>query len=277
MNINKLSVVKTMLLALLSTLLVSNITYAAEQQRMYEADAAEKQQSIKLFEDAFVSAKAENVELIAQVESLSADLAVATAIFETSEVDPISDIPYDENATESVSYSKERLPEGVATNRYDCEGYIFPAGTHQAMLQAKCMTSPTTGARVFRDDKMLYYCVAMGGAYGIDIGDAWSVTLRNGSVFNVTLADYQHDIAEPDPNDFGERYEYDKDGNIVGPLRNYDGEECVHVLEFIADLEMLPQAAKEAGGMHGLEFFGGKFGDGGNIIKMEYLGRKWVP
>ena len=31
--------------------------------------------------------------------------------------------------------TKERLPEGVATNRYDCEGYKFPAGTQQAMLQ----------------------------------------------------------------------------------------------------------------------------------------------
>lgn len=277
MNINKLSVVKTMLLALLSTLLVSNITYAAEQQRMYEADAAEKQQSIKLFEDAFVSAKAENVELIAQVESLSADLAVATAIFETSEVDPISDIPYDENATESVSYSKERLPEGVATNRYDCEGYKFPVGTQQWLLQGQCEIDWETGIRIYTRDTTRYRCVAMGTAYGIDIGDAWEVTLNNGYSFPIVLADYQHDISFIDPNDFGERFAYDDKGNIVDVLRNYDGDECVHVLEFIVDLGAIPQAAKEAGGMHGLTIFGGKFGDDGNIAKIKYLGRVWEP
>lgn len=271
------SVVKTMTIALLSSLLIVNISYAADQQRRYEADAAKKQQTIQIFKSAYERTKSENAALTLALEQNIAENAVATAVESIVTEKQYVDTPEEENATERVSYSKERLPEGVATNRYDCEGYIFPAGTHQAMLQAKCITSPTTGARVFRDDKMWYYCVAMGGAYGIDIGDAWSVTLRNGSVFNVTLADYQHDITEPDPNDFGERYEYDKDGNIVGPLRNYDGEECVHVLEFIADLETLPQAAKEAGGMHGLEFFGGKFGDGGNIVKMEYLGRKWVP
>jgi hypothetical protein len=117
----------------------------------------------------------------------------------------------------------------------------------------------------------------MGGAYGIDIGDAWRVTLANGAEFNVIRADYQHDISDPDPDDFGERYEYDSAGNIVGPLRNYDGEECVHVLEFIADLDKLPQEAKDAGGMHGVDYFGGIHGNGGNIVKLKYLGRKWEP
>ena len=176
----------------------------------------------------------------------------------------------------SENAAKEGLPEGVATNRYDCEGYKFPTGTHQAMLQEKCFTSPSTGMRFYSSDNV-YYCVAMGGAYGIDIGDTWLVTLRNGNDFYIILADYQHDITKPDPDDFGERYEYDSAGNIVGPLRNYDGEECVHVLEFIADIDKLPQAAKDAGGMHGLEFFGGIHGDGGNIEKIKYLGRKWEP
>lgn len=176
------------------------------------------------------------------------------------------------------SAAKERLPEGVATNRYDCEGYKFPAGTHQAMLQEKCKTDGN-GTRFYinEDIEESYFCVAMGTAYGIDIGDAWRVTLKCGSVFKVILSDYQHDITNPDPDDFGERFEYDKNGNVVGPLRNYDGEECVHVLEFIVDLEAIPQIVKDAGGMHGLTFFGGKFGDGGNIVKIEYLGRVWEP
>lgn len=172
--------------------------------------------------------------------------------------------------------AKERLPEGVATNRYDCEGYKFPAGTQQAMLQRECFTSPSTGLRTYISNHV-YYCVAMGGAYGIDIGDAWRVTLRNENEFYIILSDYQHDISDPDPDDFGERYEYDSAGNVVGLLRNYDGEICVHVLEFIADIGRLPPEAKEAGGMHGVEFFGGIHGDGGNIVKLKYLGRKWEP
>lgn len=172
---------------------------------------------------------------------------------------------------------KERLPEGVATNRYDCEGFSFPEGTAQYKLQQFCTNDWETGIRIFTRDNIRYRCVAMGTAYGIDIGDAWEVTLNNGYSFPIVLADYQHDITVIDPDDFGERFAYDDNGDIIDVLRNYDGEECVHVLEFIADLDAIPQAAKEAGGMHGLTIFGGKFGDGGNIVKLKYLGRKWEP
>lgn len=181
-----------------------------------------------------------------------------------------------EEAERCEKAAKERLPEGAATNRYDCEGYNFPEGTSQWKLQQECDTS-AFGLRVYRKGGICYICVAMGNAYGVDIGDTWFVELKCGLEIYVIRADYQHDITKPDPDDFGERYEYDKDGNIVGPLRNYDGEECVHVLEFIADLDKLPQEAKDAGGMHGVDFFGGKYGAGGNIVKMKYLGRKWEP
>lgn len=173
--------------------------------------------------------------------------------------------------------AKERLPEGVATNRYDCEGFSFPEGTAQYKLQQFCTNDWETGIRIFTRDNIRYRCVAMGTAYGIDIGDAWEVTLNNGYSFPIVLADYQHDITVIDPDDFGERFAYDDNGDIIDVLRNYDGEECVHVLEFIADLDAIPQAAKEAGGMHGLTIFGGKFGDGGNIAKLKCLGRVWEP
>lgn len=177
----------------------------------------------------------------------------------------------------SLDPQKERLPEGVATNRYDCEGFKFPVGTAQYKLQQFCTNDWETGIRIFTRDNIRYRCVAMGTAYGIDIGDAWEVTLNNGYSFPIVLADYQHDITVIDPDDFGERFAYDDNGDIIDVLRNYDGEECVHVLEFIADLDAIPQAAKEAGGMHGLTIFGGKFGDGGNIAKLKYLGRVWEP
>ena len=174
-------------------------------------------------------------------------------------------------------HDMERLPEGVATNRYDCEGFSFPEGTAQYKLQQLCTTDWETGIRIFTRDNIRYRCVAMGTAYGIDIGSAREVTLNNGYSFPIILADYQHDISFIDPNDFGERFVYDDDGNIVDNLRNYDGDPVVHVLEFIVDLGAIPQAAKEAGGMHGLTIFGGKYGDGGNIAKLKYLGRKWEP
>ena len=216
----------------------------------------------------------ENNHLHAKAQELTELNELRAKVQELIELNKALSAPAEPAAVPTV-HPKERLPEGVATNRYDCEGYEFPAGTDQAKLQEMCYTSQI-GMRIFDGDD-LYFCAALGNAYGTDIGDAWRITLRNGSVFKVIRADYQHDISDPDPDDFGERYEYDKVGNIVGPLSNYDGKECVHVLEFIADLEMLPQEAKEAGGMHGLDFFGGKFGDGGNIVKIEYLGRKWEP
>lgn len=171
----------------------------------------------------------------------------------------------------------ERLPEGVATNRYDCEGFSFPEGTAQYKLQQLCTNDWETGIRIFTRDNIRYRCVAMGTAYGIDIGDAWEVTLRNGYTFPVVLADYQHDISFIDPNDFGERFVYDDNWDIIDNLRNYDGDPVVHVLEFIADLDAMPQAAKDAGGMHGLTIFGGKYGPGGNIVNLKYLGRVWEP
>ena len=269
------SVSKTMLIALLSSLLIANVSYAADQQRRYEADAAEKQQTIQIFKSAYERTKSENAALTLALEQNIVENAVATAVESIVTEKQYVDTPEEENATERVSYSKERLPEGVATNRYDCEGYTFPAGTHQWFLQGRCETDRETGIRIFTRDNVRYRCVAMGTAYGIDIGDAWEVTLNNGYSFPIVLADYQHDISFIDPNDFGERFAYDDNGNIVDVLRNYDGEECVHVLEFIADLGAIPQAAKDAGGMHGLTIFGGKYGDGGNIAKIKYLGRVW--
>lgn len=221
--------------------------------------------------------KARNEQKVWKLETEIEELnkALLAALTAPTVAEPPQEEPeLNENA------AKERLPEGVATNRYDCEGFKFPAGTQQAMLQEVCVTDwepQTAGLRFYADGKSFYFCVAMGGAYGIDIGDAWRVTLANGAEFNVIRADYQHDISDPDPDDFGERYEYDSAGNVVGLLRNYDGEICVHVLEFIADIGRLPPEAKEAGGMHGVDYFGGIHGDGGNIVKLKYLGRKWEP
>lgn len=171
-------------------------------------------------------------------------------------------------------YSKERLPENVDTNRYDCEPHTFGSGTHQYWLQSACYTDEK-GLRYFLHNSKKYYCVAMGGAYGTDIGDIWDVTLECGSTFGIILSDYQHSIDPPDPNDFGEIYERDIYGNVVDILRNYDGEPVCHVLEFVVEIDKLNPYILEAGTVSAIKEFGGLYGDGGNIVDISYIGRAW--
>lgn len=160
---------------------------------------------------------------------------------------------------------KSRLPKGH-TNMFMGMPHwkITDKTSDQYALQQKCDISRWSGIRMYHDDDgEYYYCVALGTAYGTDIGDAWHVTLRNGSEFNVILAEYKHDITDPDPNDFGD------------PCHNYDEQECTNVLEFVYDEEYTPPRVIQAGTFTELNFFGGKYGDGGDIMKMEYSGRMW--
>ena len=108
-----------------------------------------------------------------------------------------------------------------------------------------------------------YFCAALGGAYGTDIGDTWHVTLKNGSEFDIILADYKHPIDNPDPNDFGDICE------------NYGVKACTNVIEFIYDKEYIPRKVMNTGTFSVLDFFGGIEGYGGDIVKMEYTGRVW--
>lgn len=170
--------------------------------------------------------------------------------------------------------SKERLPVGVDTNRYDCEPHTFGYGTHQYWLQSACYTDEL-GLRYFLHNGKKYYCVAMGGAYGVDIGDIWDVTLECGTEFGIILSDYQHSIDPPDPNDFGEIYERDIYGNVVDILRNYDGEPVCHVLEFVVEIDKLNPYILGAGTVSAIKEFGGLYGDGGNIVDISYIGRAW--
>lgn len=161
---------------------------------------------------------------------------------------------------------KSRLPEGH-TNMFMGMPHwkITDKTSDQYTLQQKCVTSKWSGIRVYHDDDgEYYYCAALGTAYGIDIGDTWKVTLRNGNEFNVILAEYKHDITDPDPNDFGDS------------CVNYISDDfCTNVIEFIYDKEHIPTKVMSAGTFSVLDFFGGITGDGGDIMKMEYLGRVW--
>ena len=47
--------------------------------------------------------------------------------------------------------------------------------------------------------------------------------------------------------------------------------------EFSDDAEHINSKALQAGNFCNIECFGGLHGDGGDIVKIEYLGRKWEP
>jgi hypothetical protein len=157
-------------------------------------------------------------------------------------------------------------PEGVHTNTFRCEDYrLFVKNSQQAMLQEECHTAYKSGVRYLLTEDNYYYCAAMGGAYGTQIGQAYAVQLRNGTVFNVVLADYKHPIDNASPYDYG-----DND-------TNYDGDDCICVIEFVVDMDAVPQEVKQAGTMSVMPEMGGLYGYGGDIVKIEKLERVWCP
>lgn len=170
----------------------------------------------------------------------------------------------DNELSGNTSYSKERLPKGH-TNMFMGMPHwkITDKSSDQYALQKECITVKSTGMRLYYDGEKCYYCAALGTAYGTDIGDTWHVTLKNGSEFDIILAEYKHPIDNSDPNDFGD------------PCHNYDEQDCTNVIEFVYDEDFIPDCVLQAGTFTEFDFFGGKYGDGGDIVKMEYTGRKW--
>lgn len=157
------------------------------------------------------------------------------------------------------------LPYGTPTNFFCCEPHSrFNKSSAQYRLQQECMTEPETGLRVYIDKNgKRYYTAALAGAYGTEIGRAYAVKLQNGTRFNVILGDYKHPIDDARADDYGDW------------AVNYDGEDVLCVIEFIADMALIPRICKDAGTMSALEMFGGLYGHGGDIIKITYLGKVW--
>lgn len=173
-------------------------------------------------------------------------------------------------------------PQSIPTNTYRCEPYMvidweksddtetvyksaFSKNSEQAALQEDCFTDLETGIRYYFDtsDGTKWYCAALAGAYGIEVGRCYIFTLANGTELPVILADFKHDISDPKPDDYG-------DADV-----NYDGEMCMNVVEFVVDMPAVPKAAREAGTMSALDKFGGLYGHDGNIVDVKDAGRRW--
>lgn len=157
----------------------------------------------------------------------------------------------------------ERLPAGH-TNVISGMPYttITNKKSEQWALQLQAYTGKY-GIRCYFDGDHIYFLAAMGSAYGREIGNAFRVTLKCGTELYVMLGEFKDDGT--DPNFFGH------------PTTHADGYDVTCVLEFIYDAEHINSKALQAGNFCNIEYFGGLHGDGGDIARIEYLGRKWGP
>ena len=158
---------------------------------------------------------------------------------------------------------KERLPEGH-TNVISGMPYttITDKKSEQWALQLQAFTGKY-GIRCYFGGDHIYFLAAMGSAYGRTIGDAFRVTLKCGTVMYVMLGEFKDDGT--DPNFFGH------------PTTHADGYDVTCVLEFIYNAEHINSKALQAGNFCNIECFGGLHGYGGDIVDIEYLGRRWEP
>lgn len=157
------------------------------------------------------------------------------------------------------------LPNNFHTNMFRCEPYKFAQGSKQAMLQERCRTDPETGIRYFDDGQTKWFCAALAGAFGTEIGHCYAFKLANGIVIPVIMSDFKHPIDNVRADDYG-----DKDVN-------YLGEECINVIEFVVDMDEIPQPVKQAGTMSVLARFGGLYSYDGDIVEVKDEGRVWRP
>jgi hypothetical protein len=170
------------------------------------------------------------------------------------------------------------LPENVHTNMFRCEPFeviedtyendlvyksAFIEGSHQNKLQQECQTDPETGIRYYDDGQTKWLCAALAGAFGTEIGHAYMFTLANGEVIPVIMSDFKHPIDNVQADDYG-----DVD-------RNYLGDECINVIEFVVDMDAIPTEVKQAGTMSALDRFGGLYSYDGDIVDVKDEGRVW--
>lgn len=160
---------------------------------------------------------------------------------------------------------KERLPQ-EPTNFISYMDYRKVTNTRswQYQLLQECSPELYTGIYTYYHEGNHYKCVALGSAYGKDIGDAWKVTLENDSTFYIILTEY-------------------KDSGLAGSdffghtAKNYSGEDCINTIEFVVDSTTMSSKAKSFGTFNALEYYGGIYSHNGNIKEFKYIGRIWQP
>ena len=224
-------------------------TDAAEETALLQARISDLREDNRLLVLEKISLTEKNDELYEDNERLSAAYRELEAKYSALLAAP---------AEEAVM----PLPDGH-TNVISGMPYtaIRDKGSEQWKLQLEAYTD-ADGIRCYTDGKRDYILTAMGSAYTHTIGDAFHVTLRCGSEFDVMCGDFKDDGSEM----------------FYGhPTKHIDGYDVTCVLEFIYDAEHINSKALQAGNFCNIEYFGGLHGDGGDIVKIEYLGRRWEP
>lgn len=234
-----------------------------EQYRQYETDSQVSESRINELiaeKDLLLAEYATLAEKNAEL--YSDNVKLADAVRELREINKA--LTAEPTETEPEEEPK-LLPDGH-TNTYRCEDYrLFRQDSDQWRLQRECYTSEYTGIRIYHTNGTKYLCAAMATAYGTQIGRAYRITLRNGNIYNIIVGDFKHPIDNVQPDDYGD------------PDVNYDGQPTTSVIEFIVDMDAVPDEVKKAGTMSALDEFGGLFGDGGDIVEIVPLGSVWYP
>lgn len=153
------------------------------------------------------------------------------------------------------------------TNVISMESYnIFVKNSEQAMLQEDCFTDDYfQGVRYYLRDGTKAYCAALSTNYADEIGTVLEVTLCNGVIFNVICADFKNPLGDPRKDWYGT------------PCRNYSEQDAVCVIEFVANMERIPNGVRTAGTFTAMPELGGLYGEGGNIKEIRKVGRWWKP
>lgn len=241
-------IISTLLLAAAAIFAIYERQSLSESRRNYDA----AQSAVLQLEQQNKTLRLKNAELSQQLETERINAEMLKQAFLDAEFSV--DIVEEPEQSDGLP-----LPEGH-TNVIS--GMPYTAITNKQSEQWKLQLEATTDENGIRRWKG-YILAALGSAYTHTIGDAFHVVLRCGSEFDVMCGEFKDDGT--DPNFFGH------------PTKHADGYDVTCVLEFIYDKDSINSKALQAGNFCNIEYFGGLHGDGGDIVKIEYLGRKWEP
>lgn len=185
-------------------------------------------------------------------------MGVACVILSNAPQQPYSAVEVDEVAPyiyKGHEHLSERLPD-MDTNMYTYMDYrkITNTDSNQYKYQQFCTTNDY-GIREYDG----YFAAALGSFYTTEIGDTYHVTLENGTEFDIFLADCKDDS-------------HTDSFNMGMSIINYDGEDCLNVIEFVVDTDYMSKRVKNCGTFSALDIFGGLTGNGGNIESIVYTG-----
>lgn len=203
----------------------------------------------------------ENITLQEKNDELYSDnVKLTAAIKELMNNEAVQETPAPSETSETVT-----LLHGKHTNMFRCEPYKFAQGSQQAKLQEVCKTDSKTGIRYYDDGYTKWLCAALAEAFGTEIGHCYAFKLANDIVIPVIMSDFKHPIDNVQTDDYGD---VDK---------NYLGDDCINVIEFVVDMDVIPAEVKQAGTMTALDMFGGLYSYDGDIVEVKDEGRVWRP